>query len=183
MARDRYNSLLKRLSPVAPALSTVGLASLCWFASARSLASTQDNYSTMHQQIKQMDADVREIERLKHAPQKATDRERANDELIAQVNAALDAAKISYEHWNDHTPYPAVRIPQTPYKRLSTRLSFTDLSLRELSTFLFSLIDADASLSLSQLHLSAPRTADKENWNIDLTLSYYIFTPATVNVQ
>jgi len=162
--------LLLTLSAVA------SVAMLSWFE-ASGAGSARSSYVALVRQVEQMSRDTAAIQSLRQAPRLAAERERPNDELVSQINKALAGAEIPLEHWIAHDPAPAVRLPRTPYKQLSLRLSLENLSLRQLVAFAFQLVGQDASLSVYRLRLTLPRSGEKGRWNVEMTMAYLIYAP------
>lgn len=174
---DRSTAMSSRRHRMSLPLALVGVLGLwCWME-ARTAYSRESTHLALVGQIEQMAADAARIESLATAPRVASERQRPNDELLAQVRDALEAASIPLDRWIGNDPSPAVRLVQSPYKRLSVRLSFQNVSLRQVVQFAYHLTDMDASLSVSDLRLSAPQSRDTETWDADLTLSYLIYSP------
>jgi len=131
----------------------------------------------MEAQLERMTEDADGVLRLRTAPRIAVERERPNDELLAEIRDAMERADIPEDLWIGNDPLPPMRIPQSPYKRLATRLRFEALPLKGLVQFAFHLTHADPALSVSSLRLNAPRGRDDDTWDVDLTLSYLIYSP------
>ena len=148
----------------------------CWLE-ARGATSTRDSYLQAVRQTEQMSADVNRIQALRAVPQVATERLRPNDELLAEVREALERADLPTTLWIGNDPSQPVRVPKSSYKRLSTRLSFEDVTLRQLSAFSFHLLQQDPALSVSEVRLHAPRSELKGTWSAELTIGYLIYSP------
>jgi hypothetical protein len=131
----------------------------------------------MAAQLERMSEDADNILRLRTVPRIAVERERPNDELLAEIRDAMERADIPEGHWIGNDPLPPVRIPQSPYKRLSTRIRFEALPLKGLVQFAFHLTRADPTLGISSLRLGAPRGGDDNTWDVDMTLNYLIYSP------
>lgn len=172
---DRSPSTPK--APLAIAVSFALLLGMWVWLEARSLASKHDSHAALVRQVEQMNADMLVVRRLRAAPRLATERQRPNDELLAEVRGAMDRAKMPAERWVGHDPSRPVRLPRTPYKRLSTRLAFEDVTLQELVTLSFFLVKNNPALNVSSVRLSAPPAAKKKNWSAELTISYLIYAP------
>ena len=125
-----------------------------------------------------MQIDAQRIAALRDRPQQATDRQRPNDELLAQVEHALKTAGVPVQLWQDSIPQPAQRLPQSPYQRYGTRLYFEAVTIEQVVRFACTLLAADPSLAVSSLHLVAPVQADPTTWNVDLTVSYLVYAPS-----
>ena len=152
------------------------LVAWCW-VEARCLASRRDSYRVLLAQIEQMSLDAEKIELLRTAPRLATERERPNDELTAEIRDAMAAVNIPVERWIGNDPLSPVRVPRSPYKRLSVRLLFEELSLRQLVEFSYHLIYTDRTLTIPYLRLFAPHARKDEMWNVDMSLTYLIYSP------
>ncbi len=155
--------------------SLIGLAAwLHW----RSANSARDTHEVQSAALIRMRQDMRRIVALRDTPQQATDRERPNEELLAQIEAAMKTAGVPASCWQDSIPQPVQRLPQSPYQRFSTRLYFEDVTLEQTLHFAHAILAADASLAVSALRLSAPARDETMVWNVDLAVSYLVYSPA-----
>lgn len=170
----RKTTSQRRLGIATAIACTLGM--WCW-VEARTLHARAGTYEALVTQIEGMARDAVVIESLKTAPLIAAEHERPNDELLAEVKDALDAAKIPLERWIGNDPAPAVRIPKSPYKRLSVRLTLDALTLRQLVQFAYQLADVNSSLHVSDLRLSVPQSRTNDTWNVEVTVSYLIYAP------
>ena len=171
--RLRFNPRTALLLTVAVLALTALAAWLQW----RSLRSARSAYQTQSVALARMQADAQRITALQHTPQRAADRKRPNEELLAQIEHALKTANVPLALWQDSIPQPAQRLPQSPYQRFSTRLYFETVTLEQITRFAHTLLAADPSLAVASLHLAAPARTDSTSWNIDLTVSYLVYTP------
>ena len=144
---------------------------------ARALTSKWNSHAELLDQIEQMNADVQRLKALRAAPRSATDRERPKDELLAQIRDAIHNAAMPKERWIGNDPALPVRVPRSPYKRLTTRLSFEQVTLHDLVTFAYYLNEGDRALNVSDIRLVAPRGDKKDTWNADISVSYLIYSP------
>lgn len=167
----------KHRSPLAVAVCCLMLLSLWAWLEARTLASSRDSYVALVGQVEQMQADMIALRALRTAPRRATERERPNHELLAEVRQAMDKADMAPERWVGSDPSQPVRIPKSPYKKLRTRLTFENVTLQELVAVAFHLVEADPALTVSSIRITAPPTKTATNWNAELTLSYLIYSP------
>jgi len=156
------------------------LALWCWLE-ARTFAAKKQSHDAMLTQVEGMSADALAISALRTAPRLAADRERPNDELLGQVRDALTAASVPLDRWIGNDPSMPVRVLRTPYKRLSVRLLFEDLTMKQMAAFAYHLIDKDPTLSVSQLRVSAPTDRRDDTWDVDLHVSYLIYAPSREN--
>lgn len=172
---DRFQSASR--TPLAIVVSGALLLGMWLWLETRSLASKHDSHAALVRQVEEMNADMLAVRRLRAAPRLATERQRPNDELLAEVRSAMDRSHMPAERWVGNDPSRPVRLPRTPYKRLSTRLAFEDVTLQELVTLSFFLVKHNPALRVSSVRLSAPVTAKAKNWSAELTVSYLIFAP------
>jgi hypothetical protein len=126
-----------------------------------------------------MRVDARSIVSLRRTPPRAAERLKPNEELLAEVDAALGAAGVSKETWQDSVPQPAQREGQSPYQRLTTRLYFEGITLQELTGFAHGLLSSDSTLFISALRLTAAGRSGSQpgpaaKWNTDLAVSYLV---------
>ena len=173
--RDPLAANMRRHLSVLAALALLA-AAWCWIE-LRSLRSRRSAFESGVLQLTQMREDVAAIQSLQSAPRLAVDRERPNDELLAEIRQALTAASIPVEAWVGNEPAPPVRLAQTPYKQISLRLFLEGLSLRQLADFAVALSARTAGLSFPSVRLSPAAGADKAKWNADLKMTYLIYAP------
>jgi len=152
------------------------LCAWCWLE-ARTLASNRSSYAHLTAHVERMDADSMAIQRLREVPKLAAERERPNDDLLAEVRDALAAAKVPADRWMGNDPSPAVRLPKTPYKRPSVRLLFEGVRSKQLVAFAHEIARRDTALSIRSLRLTAPPDRRDDTWNADLVLSYLLYSP------
>lgn len=163
----------RRITLLAGLLALVGL--LCW-SQWRALASTKDTYATALRQLDQMRIDKERIEKLRRTPRTATSRTRPNEELLAQIEQSLEAAGIDRAKWHDSVPQPAVRLPRSDYKRMTTRLYFEAITVKQLAAFAHHLQSSDPTLHVSAVNLTNRHT-DRPDFDVDLAVSYLVYAP------
>ncbi|MCZ6654720.1 MAG: hypothetical protein O7D91_17050 [Planctomycetota bacterium] len=158
------------------ALGTLFLALLvaCWFAS-RSLGSLKNRHAAQTQSLQQMRADVERITVLSSAPRGANDHRRSSEELLADLEAALDEAGIPLSRWQDSVPRQPQQVSGTEYQQVATRLYFDELSLEEIVKFAHRLVDQDPSLFVSSVRVSAGRGKNTQTWSVELTVTYLVY--------
>ena len=147
----------------------------CWLE-RRALSSVRDTFATATHQLDQMRADVLSIQRLQEAPRAATSRTRPNEELLDQVQQALSSADIDRTKWHDSIPQPGVRVPGSDYKRLTTRLYFDSVTLRQLAAFVHHLQANDPTLRIAGLNLTSPHS-DRPDFDVEVAVSYLVYAP------
>ena len=149
----------------------------CWLQ-WRSLDSMQ---STVHAQataLNRMSTDAAHIASLQATPRRASERSRRNEEFLAQVDAALAKSGLDRACWQDSLPQAPRRESNSPYVRHTTQLFLEAVNLEPFITFLWNLLHNDATLSLTALQLSAPRTDSKDDhWNAKASFTYVIYAP------
>lgn len=148
------------------------LAGLQW----RALGSVEDTYQVAIAQLDQMREDIQVIRGLRQAPVTASSRARTNQELLAQVEQALSATGIDRAAWLDSVPQPPAQLPQSDYKRMTTRLYFEHLGLRQLTVFALELQRRDPTLMISAVNLSS-REPESAAFDIELAVTYRVFAP------
>ena len=152
------------------------LGAWCWIE-ASVLESRGSSYRSLVRQLEQMSVDSALVGSLQAQPRLATERERPNDELLAEIQQAMTVANIPASQWVGNDPIQPVRVSRSPYRRLAVRLTFEELTLRQLVQFACHLTEMDTALSIPRLRLSAPRGGRTDAWNVDLSLSYLIYSP------
>lgn len=172
--RQQSNSPQRQATAILAGLLAIACL-VAWFQ-GRSLASTRDTHYTALRQLEQMSADAERIIALRQAPKSATSRRRANEELLAQIERALATAGIDRSQWHDSIPQPPIRLPNSDYKKLTTRLYFQAITPRQLAAFSHHLESTDPTLRLTALNLTN-RHHDSPNYDIDLAVSYLVYAP------
>jgi len=162
----------------------VALAGL-WWLQRRALGSVRHTLAAQTSALVRMQADARRIELLRLAPRRAVERFKPNDELLAQIDRALQEAAVPRERWQDSIPQAPQRLADSPYTRHTTRLYFQNLDLRQATSFAYRLLETDPSLSVSSVRIAADRRTDKAatadhlpTWHVDLAVSYLTYAPA-----
>ena len=163
---------------VALLLATLGLVCLITHRRASAL---ERRHQTASRRVAQMLVDAEKVSRLQSAPRLAVDRRRPDDELIAQIQNALDDARISADRWLSTEPSAAMRVRGTAYQEVTTRLSLHAISLRQLANFVFALASDDASLRVAGLRLRQSRVRAADAWDADLAVTYYLYSPTSAD--
>ena len=151
--------------------------SLWCIVETRRSHAARDAYTARLNQVEQMSSDAQAIQALRDAPQLASERERPNDELLVEIRSAMDNASIPLERWVGNDPSQPVRMPQTPYKQLSTRLSFENLETKDIVGLVYNMMRANPGLSIPYVRLSAGRQGQDRSWDTVVTTSYLIYAP------
>lgn len=143
---------------------------------SRALASASDTCRLAKQQLARMKEDAAVVVRLREAPRTAAARTRTNQELLAQIEKAVDDAGISREFWRDSLPHPAVRLGDTEYKREATRITLQRISMRALAAFAYQLTKSDQTLQVPTISV-LNRTPEPALFDVDLLVSYLVYSP------
>ena len=151
---------------------TALLAGMRW----RALASAEDTLRVAVAEFDRMQVDVQAIRALRQAPVTASSRERTNQELLAQVEEAMAAVGVDRTNWLDSVPQPPVQLPGSDYKKLTTRLYFEHLTMRQIAALSVELKRQDPTLSASSLSVSAG-PSDSPGFRMELALAYLVFSP------
>jgi hypothetical protein len=149
----------------------------CWLEH-RAQAARVGSHGAAIRQTEQSHADAARIENLRTAPRLATERARPNDELVAQIQAALTAAGIAPERWVNNEPIPAVAVPKSPYRQLAVRLGLQEVSLQQIVEFCHHLLDKDLALFVGRVRLFGPPGKTDDLWDADIVIGYLVYAPA-----
>jgi len=150
------------------------LAAVLAWTQWHALASTRDTHRQGLAQLETMRADADQIALLRRAPQTVAGQTRTSQELLVQVAAALGAAGIDRALWNDSVPEPTVRLPQSDYRRVGTRMYLTSLTLQQLAAFVHHLESHDATLHVTAINLTN-RERESALFDVDLVLRHRCF--------
>lgn len=158
-------------------LAVCSLAALACWLQWRSLHSARSVHAARVQALDRMQVDSERIRSLQSTPKRAVERERPNEELLTQVESALQAANVPTQRWHDSIPQTPQRLPHSPYLRFSTRLYFEAVTLEQIMRFAHALLKADPSLTVSSLQVSSRPQQETAVWNVDLAVSYLVYAP------
>lgn len=142
----------------------------------RTFASTRDSHVASLAQLATMKTDAEQILALRKAPQSAVGQTRTSQELLYQVEKALNSAGIDRSLWSDSVPQAAIRVPGTDYQRAGVRLYFGGLTLEKLTSFAHHLHRDDPTLNVSAVNL-INREQESPKFDVDLMVSYLVFSP------
>jgi hypothetical protein len=146
------------------------------FSVWRGERSARDTYAKSLAQLSIMQLDASRILDLRAAPKKAAMRGRTNQELLAQLEAAVDAAGVSRDHWTESIPQPMVRLAKSDYKQQTTRCFFESVTLRDLATLTQRLQERDSTIQVSGLNLTN-RQPEVPAFDAELAFSYLVYSP------
>lgn len=152
------------------------LGMVCWLQ-WRTLRAERTRFTASAAALARMQDDAGRIRALRRTPQRAAERERPNEELLAQIEAARKKAGLEQEVWRDSVPLAPLRLAHSSYQRHTTRIFLEKITLQQLMRLAHEILAADASLSITGLHLTAPAGAEGPGWNADLAVSYLVYSP------
>lgn len=127
---------------------------------------------------------ARRIEVTRSEPIAAATEARQPQELAGEIEGAAAAASIPQAHLVRIDPQPTRRVEDTSYKEQATLVEMRGVTLREIMTCLKSLAAERPELRVTALRLAAPRISaanidQRETWDVELTLTQFIFVPKT----
>lgn len=126
----------------------------------------------------QSDALARQIQALRDQPTIADDRALQKDDMTRRIANAAAAAALDEKRLIAIEHQTARRIGRSAYLEEPTRLTFKDVTLRQVLTTLDTLTNDDSRMHVSRLRLTAPRRdTNSEFWNVDATVTYLIYEP------
>jgi hypothetical protein len=171
------NSLRNRL-PILAILVTLLVAmvvswSFCQSARMSSLVASQG--------LQECDRLVNELERFRNAPRMASLEVERPDRIAARVTAAASDANLSPLAILSIDPQTPVRIGRTAYQTRATQIVLQDATLAQVAVFAGGLEEPSAGMVVRDLSLSRSRSVvedERELWNVRLTLTQMIFSPA-----
>ncbi|MGB2987495.1 MAG: hypothetical protein WBE26_16650 [Phycisphaerae bacterium] len=85
-------------------------------------------------------------------------------------------AGIDRSHRHDSIPQPPVRLPKSDHKRLTTRLYFEAVTLKQLAASANHLETSDLIFRVSAVNLTN-RDPATTSYGADLAVSYFVYTP------
>ncbi|MEZ6192073.1 MAG: hypothetical protein R3C45_12415 [Phycisphaerales bacterium] len=127
----------------------------------------------------QSDALARQIQALRDQPTLADDHALQKDDMTRRIANAAAAASLEEKRLIAIEHQTARRIGRSAYLEEPTRLTFKDVTLRQVLTTLDALTNDDSRMHVSRLRLTAPRQdTSTESWTVDATVTYLIYEPA-----
>ncbi len=119
-----------------------------------------------------------DIRRLRQGPKVASAEAMGVQELGKRIEAASRTAGLSTSALVGVYPQGPRRVGDTPYLRKPTSLSFRNVPLPQLASFLYHLSDG-SGLNVRDLRLRTPRgEGGGDLWDAEATLTYLIYSPA-----
>ena len=155
------------------------------FSSLR-LADRRAAYEGAVQSLQEAASLVDQMKLLRAKPDKAALQSRSDRTLAEQIERAAVAAGIAREQIARIEPQAPRRAADADYLEHSTILQLDSVPLKQFAAALTSLRLGSQGLSdlkVSTLRIAAPYQAgdasSDERWNIELTLTYFVYSPKT----
>jgi hypothetical protein len=120
-------------------------------------------------------ADAASIAQLRGRPQQATETGLQSADLLDRVASAMRAAHLVPQTLVSTMPQPPRRLPNSPHAEIVHRLMFETIPLEGLSRFCHALMQAAPELQVTGLYLRPANAGG--NWNVDVSLAYWIIAP------
>lgn len=165
-------------------LIVVSLAVIGWFSF--------DHYDQRRQAFEQLASELdqasslaRQIELLREKPDRAASQSRSDQSLAEVIEKSASTAGVAREQIARIEPQQPRRSGESDYLDHSTVIQFDGVSLPQLASTLAALRGSPGleQLRVSTLRLAAPfqtaQSGDAEVWNVELTLTYYVYSPKT----
>ena len=148
------------------------LSGLLWFSTASKAAALE----TRETRAVQVATDAHAIVTLRDRPQQATEMSLRQSELLERVARAMSTAGVDANALVSTLPQPPRRVRGGGHAQVANRLVFEHVKLEALIRFCHALVTANGELRVSGLHLHAGQ--ERDTWNADVTVAYWILAPA-----
>lgn len=179
---------MKLIGPPSPFLMTMlivaCLAVLGWLSF--------DHYDQRRRSFEQLTSELdqasglaRQIELLRQKPDRAVTQSRSDQSLAEVIETSASTAGVAREQIARIEPQQPQRSGESDYLDHSTVVQFDGIGLPQLASMLAALRGSPGleQLRVSTLRLAAPfqtaQSGDTEVWNVELTLTYYVYSPKT----
>jgi len=123
---------------------------------------------------------VDEISKLRSQPTSVGVQELAAPQLADLIDQAADIAGMDQNQIERVWPSAPRRIEKTSYKALPTRIMLREVTMHQALTFLNTLRNGEAELSVTEVRFSASRQNEQkqERWAVETVVSYLIYSPS-----
>lgn len=164
---------------LATAILTIGWISFGHFDQQRSA------FEAAKAELEQATSLSQQISLLRLKPDRAASTSRSDQSLAEAIEKSTAAAGFAREQIARIEPQQPRRAGESDYLEHATVLQIDGVTLPQLAATLTSLRAGDGleQLRVSTLRLTAPfqtaQSGDTEVWNIELTLTYYVYSPKT----
>lgn len=178
LAAGRPSPLLTNLLVVS-AMATLGWLSFDRFDRRR------EEFRRLSAELEQAAGLSRQIELLRQKPDRAAAQSRSDQSLAQSIEKSTAAAGMAREQIARIEPQQPRRTGESDYLEHGTVLQLDGVTLSQLASMLSALRQGEQlqQLRVSALRLAAPfqtaASGDAEVWNIELTLTYCVYSPKT----
>lgn len=123
-----------------------------------------------------------QIERLRTVPDRAASESRSEQALAEAIERAAQQAGIGKQQIARIEPQPPRRVADTDYVEHATTAQIDSVTLAQLANWLVQLKQGDLrQLRVSAVRIAAPyqttAEAGAESWNVEVTLTYLVYSP------
>jgi hypothetical protein len=165
-------------------LTVLGVAG--WFSFAH-FSEARQQFTDAVQDLEQSTALAEQITLLRQKPDRAVTQSRSEQALAEAIEKSAIAAGVARERVARIEPQQPRRAGDSDYLEHATVVQLDGVTLAQLAATLTSLRASGAGhdqLRVSALRISAPyqaaASAGAEPWNVELSLSYFIYSPKTI---
>ena len=164
-------------------LAALVLAGFGWFC-GHHFWTEFDQYDRTLRQLESSASLANQIGLLQTKPDRAAVQSRSESTLAEAIEKSTVDAGVSQQQIARIEPLTARRASDADYLEHSTQLQLDAVTLEQLAAMLAKLRANEelAQLQASAVRISAPFQADvqaPETWNVELTLTYYVYSPKT----
>ena len=122
------------------------------------------------------------IQLVQKRPMRASLEAKSSADLSRRVETAGKAAGLVTAKVERIEPQSPRRIGETSYTEHATLIQLSAVTLAQLVTFLDAVAQGTPKLDVATIRLAAPRyegsgAARPETWNVEVTLTYFVFAP------
>jgi hypothetical protein len=121
-------------------------------------------------------ADSQAIMALRQRPREVSETGLPRSDLLGRVNRAMRSAGLAPDTLASTLPQPPRARPGSERAEVVNRLLFEGVRLEPLVRFCHALTENSPELRISGIQLRAE--GDRERWDADVSVSYWIVTPA-----
>ena len=120
-----------------------------------------------------------EIRQSSARPALAAERERLASEITGLVERAAQAAGITPDSLGRIAPEPPRRLGDSVYREKPTQVLLRKVTLRQVVTFVHSLLSSDPGLRAPSIRLTAPHEGEAaDRWAAEVAVTYLIYDPS-----
>jgi hypothetical protein len=161
------------------------LAAPCWFSWLH-YSEGRESFLAAQHELDQSASLANQILLLRQKPDRAAAQSRSEQSLAEAIEKSAAAAGVSREKVARVEPQQPRRAGESDYLEHATVVQLDGVTLAQLANTLTTLRSSGAGLEqlrVSALRISAPYQAaasqGPEPWNVELTLSYFVYSPKT----